>query len=224
MDAGIPVVTVDSDVPTSKRLCFVGQDWYYVGVEMIKSIAPLIGDKKGKIAGIAIPGHPNSERWMVGVKDTVKQLIPNCEVIDSIYASQSNPQKVAELTSNLIATVPDLVAVLGGDSSGGPGIAQALKETGKVGQVFSACADTEMEHLQCVKEGTMACAVGQLRKLYTYYGVKMLYDYNHSKVDCTGVDKELGFSNIPIRVVTGVYVANKDNVDKLIEAKQNSAK
>ena len=32
MDAGIPVICVDADVPASKRLSFVGTDWYELGV------------------------------------------------------------------------------------------------------------------------------------------------------------------------------------------------
>ena len=31
--AGIPVITVDADVPNSNRLAFVGTDWYDLGAE-----------------------------------------------------------------------------------------------------------------------------------------------------------------------------------------------
>jgi len=224
MDAGIPVVTVDADVPKSKRICFVGTDWYYLGVNQAKAIAPYLKDKTGKAVLIGIPGADNNVQALNGYTATLKELAPNITVEQQVYASQSNAQKVAETVGNLLKSDETIVAVGGFDSTTGPGIAQAIKEANKVGKVFGTCVDAELEHLQGVKDGALVAAVGQKRHFFTYYGVKMLYDYNHSKVRFTTDDAKAGITPIPAMVSTGFIVATPENVDLMIETAQSKAK
>ena len=56
IDAGIPVVCVDADVPHSKRMAFIGTDWYQLGVEQAKALAPYLKGKTGKAVMIGIAG------------------------------------------------------------------------------------------------------------------------------------------------------------------------
>lgn len=218
IDAGIPVVTVDADVPDSKRLCFVGTDWYQLGVEQAKAVAPYLEGKTGTAVCIGIPGADNSASALDGYTTTLAKLAPDITVYDKVYDAQTNAQVVAETIGNLIKSDEAIVAVAGFDASCGPGIAQAIKEAGKVGTVYGTCVDAEAEHLQGVKDGALVAAVGQRRHFFTYYGVKMLYDYNHSKIEFTKDDKAAGITNIPSMVSTGFIVATPDNVDMMIEA------
>ena len=70
MDAGIPVVTWDSDAPKSKRIAFYGVDDYdsarILGEETIK----LLGGK-GKVAIITSAGAVNLERRTQGVREVL---------------------------------------------------------------------------------------------------------------------------------------------------------
>lgn len=218
VDAGIPVVTVDADVPDSKRLCFVGTDWYQLGVEQAKAVAPYLEGKSGTAVLIGIPGADNTASALDGYTATLQKLAPNITVYDKVYDAQTNPQVVAETIGNLIKADETIVAVAGIDASCGPGIAQAIKEAGKVGSVYGTCVDAEAEHLQGVKDGALVAAVGQRRHFFTYYGVKMLYDYNHSKIEFTKDDKAAGITNIPSMISTGFIVVTPDNVDLMIES------
>lgn len=224
MDAGIPVVTVDADVPASKRLCFVGTDWYQLGVEQAKVVATYIGDKKGSAAMLGLSAADNNALARDGYTSTMKKLCPNVVVEQQIYESGTNAQKVAETVANLISSKPDLIAVAGFDGSTGPGIATAIKEANKVGQIYGTCVDAELEHLQGVKDGALVAAVGQKRHFFTYYGVKMLYDYNHSKIRFTSDDKKAGISPIPTNISTGFITATKDNIDLMLEAQKAKSK
>lgn len=59
-EAGIPVVTVNSDVPESKRLCFVGQDLYKSGVvaaELMGKLAPAAGRVVGITGNLQFQAH-----------------------------------------------------------------------------------------------------------------------------------------------------------------------
>lgn len=218
MAAGIPVVTVDADVPDSDRIAFVGTDWYDLGVEQAKAVAPFLKGKTGKAAMMGFPAADNNILAKNGYTDTLKKLAPGISVIPQIYESGSNPTQVASTVSNLIRSTPDLLAVCGFDSTTGPGIATAIKESGKIGKIFGTCVDAENEHLLGVKSGALVAAVGQKRHFFTYYGVKMLYDIVHTPIKFTDNDKKYKISKIPTKVVTGFIVATKDNVDALIAA------
>lgn len=224
MDAGIPVVTVDADVPDSKRLCFIGTDWYDLGVAQAKAVAPYLEGKTGHAVCIGLPGGDNNKSALMGYTATLAVLAPGITVEQKIYDSSSNAQTVAETIANLIQSDSQLLAVAGFDSSGGPGIAQAIKEAGKVGQIFGTCVDAEPEHLQGVKDGALVAAVGQKRHFFTYYGVRMLYDYNHNGIEFTEDDTLAGISPIPTKISTGFIVATPDNVDLLIATAAKKAK
>ena len=224
MDAGIPVVTVDADVPDSKRLCFIGTDWYELGVTQAKAVAPYLEGKTGNAVCIGLPGGDNNKQALDGYIATLATLCPGITVEPKVYDSGSNAQQVAETIANLIQSDSSLLAVAGFDSSGGPGISQAIKEAGKVGEIFGTCVDAEAEHLQGVKDGALVAAVGQKRHFFTYYGVRMLYDYNHNGIQFTKDDKSAGISPIPTKISTGFIVATPDNVDLLIETAAEKAK
>lgn len=224
MAAGIPVVTVDADVPDSDRLCFVGTDWYDLGVEQAKAVAPSLTGKTGTAICIGIPGGDNNVQALNGYTATLAKLVPTITVEQKIYDSGSNAQQVATTVANAIQGDSKLLAVAGFDSTTGPGIAQAIKEAGKVGQIYGTCVDAEAEHLQGVKDGALVAAVGQKRHFFTYYGVRMLYDYNHNGIMFTTDDKFAGISPIPSKVITGFIVANAENVDLLIAAAAAKAK
>ncbi len=222
--AGIPVVTVDADVPDSDRLCFIGTDWYQLGVEQAKAVAPYLEGKTGNAICIGVPGGDNNQQALRGYTDTMTKLNPNITVEQKVYDSGSNAQTVASVVANLIQSDASLLAVAGFDSSAGPGIALAIKEAGKIGAIFGTCVDAEAEHLQGVKEGSLVAAVGQKRHFFTYYGVRMLFDYNHNNIKFTKDDVGAGISNIPTYISTGFIVATPSNVDLLIEAAAEKAK
>ncbi|SHF55533.1 substrate-binding domain-containing protein [Lactonifactor longoviformis] len=212
MEAGIPTITVDADVPDSQRLCFVGSNWYDQGVEQAKAIAPYLEGKKGKAVMIGLPGANNTVEAANGYTETLAKLAPDIEVVTQVYDAQSNAQVVAETVGNLLKSDSSILAVAGFESACGPGISQAIKEADMVGKVYGTCVDAEAEHIQCIKDGTIVAACGQKRHFFTYYGVRMLYDYKHNNIDFTGHDAEIGISPIPTEVSTGFIVVTPDNV------------
>ena len=74
---------------------------------------------------------------------------------------------------------PDLVGMAGFDSESGPGIGQAIKEARKTGQIIGTCVDAEEPHLRLLSEGALTACIGQKRELFTYCGLKILFDVPH---------------------------------------------
>src|ERR1700680_3510347 len=63
---GIPVICVDSDVPNSKRVLYIGMDNFKAGRESLRRIATLLPGKRS-IAVITITGQRNLDDRVAGV-------------------------------------------------------------------------------------------------------------------------------------------------------------
>jgi len=211
VDAGIPTVVYDSDIPNSKRHAFLGTDWYQIGLMQGEEMARLIGGK-GKVAYMGILGLTNMEQGFQGMLDVFKKY-PDIEVVGR-YDDKANVETAARITSDLLAAHPDLAGICGFDSNSGPGIALAVKEAGKVGVVKITTVDWEPEHLQLVKEGVIQMLAGQKRALFTWYGAQFLYDMVHNTNRLSYNDAETGITNVPSTVNTGLLRITKENVDQ----------
>jgi ABC-type sugar transport system substrate-binding protein len=63
----------------------------------------------------------------------------------------------------LIQREKNPVGMAGFDSESGPGMGQAIKEAGRVGQIIATCVDTGKQHLNLLKDGVPTACVGQNR-------------------------------------------------------------
>lgn len=210
VDAGIPTVVYDSDIPGSKRHAFLGTDWYDIGRLQGEAIVDLI-DGKGKIAYMGLVGQANMESGFQGLLDVVEKY-PDITVIGK-YDSQGNTENAAKITSDLIAAHPDLAAVCGFDAISGPGIGLSVREAGKVGEIKVTTVDWEPEHLKLVRDGVIQVLIGQKRELFTWYGAQFLYDMVHKTNRLSVDDQRAGITNIPYSVNTGLLKITAENID-----------
>src|SRR5947209_18930052 len=65
---GIPVLTMDSDAPESKRLFFIGTDNYHAGTLGGKLVSKLLNNK-GNVVIFTIPSQPNLKDRLHGYQD-----------------------------------------------------------------------------------------------------------------------------------------------------------
>ena len=80
--AGIPVITVDSDAASSKRLYFIGTN----NMEAGRMGARRLVDKlkgKGNVVFFTLSGQPNVEERLKGFK-AVLEAYPNIKIVDAI--------------------------------------------------------------------------------------------------------------------------------------------
>jgi ribose transport system substrate-binding protein len=209
VDAGIPVVVYDSDIPGSKRHAFLGTNWYEIGRMQGEEMVKLIGGK-GKVAYMGILGLANMEDGFRGLLDVLAKY-PEIEVVGK-FDDKANVEEAAKITADLIAAHPDLSGLCGFDSNSGPGMALSVKEAGKAGKIKITTVDWEPEHLQLVKEGVIHLLAGQKRELFTWYGAEFLYDFVHQTNKLSSNDRQAGISNLPTVVNTGLVRITKENV------------
>ncbi len=213
--AGIPTVVYDSDVPNCNRHAFLGTDWYEIGKMQGEEMVRLTGGK-GKIAYMGILGLTNMEAGFKGLLDVLKKY-PEMEVVGR-YDDKANVEEAARITADVLSAHPDLAGVCGFDSNSGPGIALAVKESGKVGKVKITTVDWEPEHLALVKNGTIQMLAGQKRELFTWYGAQFLYDMVHHTNRLATNDQKAGITNIPYQINTGLLKITQANVDQFIRS------
>lgn len=213
VDAGIPTVVYDSNIPNARHHAFLGTDWYEIGRMQGEEMVRLINGK-GKIGYMGILGMSNMEAGFQGLLDVLKNY-PDIEVVGK-FDSKSSVEQAARISSDLIAAHPDIAGICGFDGPSGPGIALAVKEAGKAGKIKVTTVDGEPEHLQLLKDGTIQLLAAQKRELFTWYGAQFLYDMVHQINPLSNNDTKAGVTSIPYHVNTGLLRITKENVDNFI--------
>lgn len=205
---GIPVVTVDADLPGSKRLAFVGTGNFNAGVVGGTKLATLIGGK-GKVAIMTKPGQSNLEERIAGYKAALAKF-KDIDLVQ-IADTQSDPTVAAQAAAALLQKFPDLAGFGCVEAAGGAGAATAVREARKAGKVKIVSMDRGNEILDAIKEGVISASVAQQTALMPYYATTILYNLYNSKVAITSNNKAANVLGIPVSVDTGAVVIDSSN-------------
>jgi ribose transport system substrate-binding protein len=208
VDAGIPVVTVDADLPNSKRLAFVGTGNTNAGRAGAEKLAQEIGGK-GKVALMTKPGQSNLEERLTGYREVLGKY-PDIEIVQ-IADTQSDPVVAAQAAAALLQKFPDLAGIGCVEAAGGAGAATAVKEAGKAGIVKIISMDRGNDVIAMIEEGTITASVGQQTALMPYYATQILYNIANSKVEITTDNAKAGVLGIPQVIDTGSVIVDKSN-------------
>jgi ribose transport system substrate-binding protein len=107
VDAGIPVVTWDSDAPKSKRLAFYGVDDYKSGLIMGEEAGKLLNGK-GTVAFLTSLGANNLQMRLKGAKDALAKF-PGISIVET-YDIKEDSLRCAELVATGTNRYPNLGA------------------------------------------------------------------------------------------------------------------
>jgi PAS domain S-box-containing protein len=208
VDNGIPVVTVDSDVPNCRRLAHVGTDWYRMGGAMADELATRINGQ-GKVLMLGMTDLDNMQAGFRGFQYRISAY-SDMEVFgpeDDLDVTADRAQAIA---AEYLQRHPDLAGIVGFDGNSGPGAAAALETAVKANTVKVICVDTGSPHLEYLKSGVIDALFAQKREAFTNLAFQMLYTYRHGSA-ATGYRP--GAINIPGNVDTGYVVVTNKNID-----------
>jgi ribose transport system substrate-binding protein len=211
--AGIPVVTVDADLPGSKRIAFVGTGNFQAGYEGGKKLAQLIGGK-GKVALMTKPGQSNLEERIAGYKKAFSES-SGVELVQ-IADTQSDPGVAAQAAASLLQKYPDLAGIGCVEAAGGSGAATAVKEAGKKGTVKIVSMDRGNEVLQGIKDGVISATIVQQTALMPFYAVQILYNLNNTAIPISTDNTKAHVSGVPAVIDTGVIVVDSGNYEYFV--------
>jgi ABC-type sugar transport system substrate-binding protein len=210
VESGVAVVCVDADVPASKRMAFIGTDWRDLGVRQAEAMVKALAGRKGKVALLGLIEQEIDQRAFAGFREVAERA--GLTVLEP-QQDRGNQPEAARVAAALLQAHPDLVGMAGFDSESGPGIGQAIKEARKAGQVLGTSVEAEEQHLRLIEEGVLTACVGQKRELFTYQGVKALFDIVHPRVHFTKDDRKAGVVPVPEVYYTGTYTVTRENVE-----------
>jgi len=206
VDRGIPVVTVDSDVPGSKRLAHVGTDWWRMGAAMADKLADLT-KRRGEVLMIGMLGMANMEAGFRGFKERMTAY-PEITVLGPENDMDVWYDKAESIVTRFLSTRPNLTGIAGFDSNSGPGAALALEKAGKERAVKLVCVDADRPQTQHIFTGAINVAFCQKREAFTFLAFQMLHAYNHGSA---ATAYRPGMINIPGNIDTGHLVVTAEN-------------
>jgi ribose transport system substrate-binding protein len=198
----------------SKSHCFLGSDWYHMGYKQGEAVGRLSKGKKGKVAAVGILNLANQQAGFRGLTDALKKF-PNLEFIGE-FETHNTIEETARVTTDLINTYPDLVAISGFSSETGPGIGLGLKEMGAAGKVYGTNVDASPVLLNLLKEGVLQYLVDQKRETFVWYGAEFVFDMAHNINAFPVKYLSSGTHPLPFSVNTGLIEITPETVDSYL--------
>ena len=225
IQAGIPVICVDSDAPESKRILFVGTDNFQAGMESGRRMAELIHGK-GRIALITITGQFNLDERKRGVEEALKKY-PEVKITQDLN-DKGDPRMANDQISALLDSKDkkdQFDGILCLEASGGPGAAEALHRLNLDGKYPIVAMDKNPETLDWISRGAISATVAQKSYTMAYYSLKLLDDLHHNVVHEFAKDwRTAPTSPLPTRVDTGTAVIDETNLADFQAATATRAK
>jgi len=219
--AGIPVITVDSDAPSSKRLFFIGTNNYQAGFSGGQRLAKELKGK-GNVVVFTMPDQPNLQDRLRGYKDALAKT-PDIK-ITRVVDIQGDPRIAFDTSTQIVGKERDKVdAFVCLEAQSGKEVAGVLNSYHVTGKTVIAM-DTDQETLDWIQKGLIAATISQKPYTMAFVGMQMLDNLYHHKPSSLDRDWSVdSYSPIPGFVDTGSDVIDKSNVDSFIQAGKNLA-
>ncbi len=196
------VICHDSDAPDSNRAFYIGTDNTAAGRQagqLIKEVLP----QGGKImVFVGSLSAQNAHDRLAGIKETLTGS--NIEIID-VRTDETDHVRAKANVKDTIVKYPDIACLVGLWSYNGPAIVNALKESGKAGQIKAVVFDEEQETLSGIRDGVVYATVVQQPFEFGYQSIIDMHKYIKGDHSFMPADKRI---IIPTRAI------KKDNVDE----------
>jgi ribose transport system substrate-binding protein len=213
VQAGIPVICVDSDSPQSRRIAFIGTNNYLAGVESGTQMAAILHGR-GHVVVVSIPGQDNQEERARGVQDAFKKY-PYLSVT-RVVNDNGDSRTADDLITGLLQSKESIDGIICLEASGGPGVAGALDRLGMAGKIPIVAMDANPETLSLISRGAIAVTVAQKPYTMGFYGLHFLDDLHHNRVHEFPNWQTAPASPLPTIVDTGTVVVNSRNIQDFL--------
>jgi LacI family transcriptional regulator len=172
---GKPVVTYNSDIHDSKRMCYVGQDHFRGGVVAADLMSKVLGSGADALVITSLMELECHRERIAGFKAGLKQFGSHINVVE-IVENQDKSEIAFALTLKKLEEYPNIhgVYITGGGVSG---VGEALKMLGKEKDIRVICHDLVESTASLVREGVVDFTIGQDPFFQGYQSVKILFDY-----------------------------------------------
>ena len=210
VQAGIPVLCVDTDAPQSKRVLFIGTDNVSAGRASGRRMAEILRGR-GQVVLITVPGQLNVEDRLRGAEEVFK-LYPEIKITKTID-DKGDPRIANEGISTMLDAKAKIDGILCLEASGGPGAAEALHRLDMAGKIPIVAMDKSPDTLDWIERGSIAATVAQKTYTMAFYSLRFLDDLHHNIVHEFKDWKTAPVSPLPASVDTGTAIIDQSNVN-----------
>ena len=156
---GIKVMTSDTDAPNSVRDVFVSQaSTQKIGEALTDNLLKAMGGK-GRYAIVSCgETADNLNSWIKVQRAYTASKYPRAQIVDVVYAGEDQA-KSTQMAADLMNAHPDLTGLVGECTSSAPGVAQAVKDAGKIGKVFTVGLGTPRAMKPYLADGSSSGAI-----------------------------------------------------------------
>ncbi len=212
LDQNIPVITIDSDAPDSKRLFFVGTDNYSAGVIGGKMTAKLLNGK-GNVAVFTIANQSNLKDRLQGYLSAFEHT--DVKVTQTIDMN-GNSDNAFDNAKKIIDSKAKIDAFVCLEAISCPAVADVVNRANMAGKIVIVAMDTDPLTVDWINKSVISATIAQKPYTMAYYGTKLLDDIHHHPPTPLAADWNRNiFSPIPTFVDTGTFVVDKTNVGSL---------
>lgn len=155
----IHVATTDTDAPNSPREVFVNQATADgLGKALTDALVEKMGGK-GKYAIVSCgQTAANLNSWIAVQKMYTAAKYPNVKIVSTVYAGEDEAKAVS-MAKDLMNANPDLTGLIGECTSSAPGVAKAVRESGKIGKVFTVGLGTPQSMKAYLADGSSSASI-----------------------------------------------------------------
>lgn len=201
-EQGIPVVLFDSPAP-DPAVPSIGNDYVRQGQIAAQRLVDLIGGV-GEVAIMqGVPAAPNHRQRYEAQRDVLRRH-PDITIVDGGIDNDDIPTARREAAA-VLAARPALRGYLCCDASGPIGIADAVRQAGRAGEVAVVGMDGLEPILEAIKEGVLDSSSATIPDMQGSMALLMLWEASQGM-------------RIPQQVDTGIDVITSENVDGFLAA------
>jgi ribose transport system substrate-binding protein len=214
---GIPVITVDSDAPASKRLTFIGTDNYKAGM-MGAQLAVKQLQGKGNVVVFTMPEQANLKDRLRGYHDGFEGH-PGIKIVETVDV-KGDPRIAFDHTQELVEkkTIDKIDGFICLEAIACPEVADVL-DRNKVGSKVIVAMDADQRTLDWIKKDRIAGTIAQKPFTMGFVGVPALDTMHHyppNPLDKLWAQDPL--SPVATFIGTGEMLVDKSNVDGFVSA------
>jgi ribose transport system substrate-binding protein len=213
IDQGIPVVTIDSDAPDSKRLFFVGTDNFNAGMIGGKLAAKLLGNK-GNVVIYTMPTQNNLKDRLAGYTAAFSDHT-DIKIMQTVDMN-GNSDVAFDSAKKLLDAKTKVDAFICLEALACPAVGDVVNRAGMGGKVKVIAMDTDPGTIDWINKGVVSATIAQKPWTMGYYATKLLDDIHHHPAKPLSQNwAQSVFSIYPTFVDTGAFVVDKSNVGTL---------
>jgi rhamnose transport system substrate-binding protein len=156
---GIHVMTSDTDAPASQRELFVNQATAEgIGTSLVDSLMAKTGGT-GKYAIVSCGDSAvNLNTWIATQKKYAAEKYPKAQLVSTVFAGE-NEEMATTMARSLMTANPDLTGLIGECTTSAPGVAKAVGDAEKIGQVFTVGVGTPQAIKPFLEDGSCSTSV-----------------------------------------------------------------